>query len=550
MTIDFRASQIQTNKLIASGTTGTSAKLLVYPLAAEGTPANQGVINSAIFNTSAIGTDVFVYFSGSTGSRGVNSSYGTAVFGGDMVISGTLKIGNCDFAVFSSSVASMTYESGNPTVDGFAFPGDNSTSARGDHVHNLPNGLVVTEQTVFSASVWTGVASTPSGGVASFPGSGVGRLVVNNPSDGVSYGFNGLEAFTNSTGPRIERPLIGAGVPGSLLVLRTRLVSFTGGANNIFGDAFGGIFIRDTAGTSFKRIITYKRDDIVAYGGTGGSSTLSASVPWNGTVWFELKIVNGTDLTMSMIAGATTTILGTSTLTFTPTFWGVYSGGGRSCDYTAEFDLPQQHLTFTISTAVAQLLDADSASDMRTILGVTAGAASWLDSSSKLATTASVAITSDGSYANAHGTDLNFYVSSSTGKVAAFVNEVHFSGNVVNDGDYGDIKKATLSTTNNTPTVLWQKSIPTNELRTIEIDILAKETDGSHQAHFKRQFLVFNDGSGAALLGSVYATLPDFDSGGGWGVNITTLTSYVNVYVTGNTGDNVSWVGRIMTITA
>ena len=48
MPIDFRASQIQTNKIIASGSTGTEtgAQIVVYShLADDGTSPNQGFID-------------------------------------------------------------------------------------------------------------------------------------------------------------------------------------------------------------------------------------------------------------------------------------------------------------------------------------------------------------------------------------------------------------------------------------------------------------------------------------------------------------------------
>jgi hypothetical protein len=63
MTLDFRASQIQTNKLISSGSSGTAtgASLLIYPHSADdATAPNQGYINQAAFNTGSIGTDIFL----------------------------------------------------------------------------------------------------------------------------------------------------------------------------------------------------------------------------------------------------------------------------------------------------------------------------------------------------------------------------------------------------------------------------------------------------------------------------------------------------------
>lgn len=91
MAYDFRASQVRTNKLITSGSTGTPAKLLVYDISADGTPANQGNINTAIFNTSSIGADTFIFFSGSKGTID-QSNGGLVVFGGDTKVSGTIAV--------------------------------------------------------------------------------------------------------------------------------------------------------------------------------------------------------------------------------------------------------------------------------------------------------------------------------------------------------------------------------------------------------------------------------------------------------------------------
>lgn len=91
MSYDFRAEQVRTNKLIASGSTGTNALLLIYPVSADGTPANQGNINSAVFNTSFIGQDVFLYVSGAKNTVGT-SVKGASVFGGDVVVSGNFLL--------------------------------------------------------------------------------------------------------------------------------------------------------------------------------------------------------------------------------------------------------------------------------------------------------------------------------------------------------------------------------------------------------------------------------------------------------------------------
>lgn len=90
--IDFRSNQIQTGRLIvASGSGQSSNCLVVYGINAEGSPANQGIIDTAKFNTASIGTDTFFFVSGTVGDRGtINPT--VSVFGGDVHISGNLTI--------------------------------------------------------------------------------------------------------------------------------------------------------------------------------------------------------------------------------------------------------------------------------------------------------------------------------------------------------------------------------------------------------------------------------------------------------------------------
>jgi hypothetical protein len=92
---DFRASQIETSKLIASGgISGTTVGIAIY----SGSIANDrsGGVSSPHNTTmfSDVGTDVFLFVSGSkTKSGNVDTSTGrseVSLFGGDVVISGTL----------------------------------------------------------------------------------------------------------------------------------------------------------------------------------------------------------------------------------------------------------------------------------------------------------------------------------------------------------------------------------------------------------------------------------------------------------------------------
>ena len=90
MPIDFRADQVQTNKIIVTGSTPQNT-LLIYGIGADGSPPNQGIIKPSIFDTGSIGTDVFLFVSGVIGGKD-GTDAGITVIGGDLHISGNLSI--------------------------------------------------------------------------------------------------------------------------------------------------------------------------------------------------------------------------------------------------------------------------------------------------------------------------------------------------------------------------------------------------------------------------------------------------------------------------
>ena len=96
MTTDFKATQVQTNKIIVTGSFAGdgSNQLLIYNYAADdsGSP-NQGQIDPTKFDTtSGIGSDVFLFVSGGVATRGTGGSYGVTVIGGDLHVSGNLTV--------------------------------------------------------------------------------------------------------------------------------------------------------------------------------------------------------------------------------------------------------------------------------------------------------------------------------------------------------------------------------------------------------------------------------------------------------------------------
>ena len=91
--IDFRADQIQTKQIIVTGSGAGTTKLLIYGIEAQGSPVNEGLINTTYFPQTGIGGDVFLYVSGALNTKGSATERGTSVFGGDLVVSGSLYNG-------------------------------------------------------------------------------------------------------------------------------------------------------------------------------------------------------------------------------------------------------------------------------------------------------------------------------------------------------------------------------------------------------------------------------------------------------------------------
>ena len=128
--LDLRASQVQTNKIIASGSTGTStgAQLVIYShLADDGTAPNQGFIDQSKFVTSSIGTDIFLYVSGGIGQRNVGNAKSITCFGGDVHISGNLTVngaypsGGGGTSFFFSETNGLIEASGSLEISGSGY---------------------------------------------------------------------------------------------------------------------------------------------------------------------------------------------------------------------------------------------------------------------------------------------------------------------------------------------------------------------------------------------------------------------------------------------
>lgn len=91
MAQDFRASQVRTGKIIASGSSAGNARIAIYDIAADSTTTpNQGDINSSVFVTSSIGSDVFLFVSGTNNSLNINADERRLALFSDIAISGSV----------------------------------------------------------------------------------------------------------------------------------------------------------------------------------------------------------------------------------------------------------------------------------------------------------------------------------------------------------------------------------------------------------------------------------------------------------------------------
>jgi hypothetical protein len=128
MTTDFKATQVQTNKIIVTGSFAGdgSNQLLIYNYAADdsGSP-NQGQIDPTKFDTtSGIGSDVFLFVSGGVATRGTGGSYGVTVIGGDLHVSGNLTVGGTSpgggggDVYWTSTAAGVIQTTGSIVIDG------------------------------------------------------------------------------------------------------------------------------------------------------------------------------------------------------------------------------------------------------------------------------------------------------------------------------------------------------------------------------------------------------------------------------------------------
>ena len=222
MTFDFRASQLRTSKIIASGSTGTRAKILLYPIDSQGTPLNQGNINTSLFGTGSIGNDVFFFVSGVIGGIGASTN-GISLFGGDVYSSGNLKVER------NLTVGSFFSQGNIAFGDATAFSGSLSSSLTAHRVWRLPDAsgdLLITSRLLAGPNI---TINSYSNGYVGITGSATSASVSTVYQTIASYNTSLLTTPT-SVGQLAFEP---SEVPTGSIYLRT-ILSTTTGSNFVY----------------------------------------------------------------------------------------------------------------------------------------------------------------------------------------------------------------------------------------------------------------------------------------------------------------------------
>jgi hypothetical protein len=145
--VDFRADQIQTKQIIVTGSGAGTTKLLIYGIEAQGSPVNEGEIDTNVFPQDGIGGDVFLYVSGALNAKGSATVRGTSVFGGDLVVSGSLYNG-----AVTAAGGNYSHAEGNSTIASgdYSHAEGESTIASGSHSHTEGQNTLTTDTGIYA----------------------------------------------------------------------------------------------------------------------------------------------------------------------------------------------------------------------------------------------------------------------------------------------------------------------------------------------------------------------------------------------------------------
>lgn len=460
MARDFRASQIQTTQIISSGSSGTNARIVFYPVEKQsGVSPNQGIIDPTKFGTGSIGVDTFVYVSGGIGERNTTNN-SIAVFGGDVHISGNLTSDQQIFgeggSLFRLSVvdfASTQQTVGNPLVAGqVVFPGNefsgSSLTLRAVLANTTGSGIAAVK--LFNVDTMTFVdiqgpsqqelavtGTTPtlvesvnllsaSGFVTGAVGIYELQLFSNLGTNTAQVGGGELRPSGSFTGNTIITQSSVTNVISGNLAFRLGIVDFARTTNTSSNPLVAGqvIFPADefSGSLNFRTVLN----------STNASTTASVRL-FNATSGAYVELASGQD-------ALETTNLAPTVVESQNLFGAINFDTSSQAVY--EVHLHTSNGSNEVLVGGAEFRPSGSFTGQTIVSeSVTFFSGTWVDSNNRLRTTASVAIDGGGNFADAYGSDVFLYVSgtintwttSSIGQksVSVFGGDVRISGSVI-----------------------------------------------------------------------------------------------------------------------
>lgn len=595
-TIDFRSNQIQTNKIIVSG----SNKLLVYGVEAQTAPLNQGNIDPSKFPTGAIGSDVFLFISGATGARGT-ANPATAVFGGDVHISGNLSIdgtGGGGTSYFYSNMSGIMEATGSLILSGTAVAlAGNSASLTYDSVSDPINPVLYLSASTLPDSDTTTVNGT---GIQILAANGASKYALDRGTDGGGLRLatgNGGNTDTTHAGAagsvvvqmgngghvNSDFAVVNAGNGGDYTVNAGNggRINGGGGVSNVTGlgggiglyagyggDVWGWGNSSGSAGGDFAAYAGGGGSTMDGNGGAGGAviiSSVGGGRAWStnghpgygGDLTFWAGTAGGTINTSGALGGSVYMLAGAGTYNSGLLFRYISPGGdvviaagtGSVC---GDIYLGSQDSTRRVHVLHTTKTTASVGTDVCFAVSGTIGTRG---------------------VANSYGTTLicgdayvsgTFYVSKSIsgsiertmaglpyliGGTNTTVNYLSASGQYAISSSAAGATTYGLRTTNTTPTLLANITLTNSQIYSIDMTVMGTSDNVTKErATWKRNFVAYCD-SGLADVDMVSTIGTDSNNGTAITWNYLVTGTQLQVWATGSASRPINWSATTNTIT-
>jgi len=263
MSFDFNASQIRTTQIIASGSKTTTPAIMIY--GSGSATSYTGVYTADVL--SKVGTDTFLFVSGTIGKRGVSGAKALTLFGGDTITSGSVTA----LLGLSGSLTKLS--------DGTSYlvAGSNVT------ITSASNGQVTISAT------GGGGGSGGSSFWFDFPNAGAGKIYTTG-SVAIGYGASsdtkGNDVFFFTSGTIAGRGVTGTSVFGGDLVTSGSLFALNG-IGEFIGDSTSAIVRLQSSGKITNATMSTAGDFSLRNTYNGGSLVLGVVATGGGAVNFS-----------------------------------------------------------------------------------------------------------------------------------------------------------------------------------------------------------------------------------------------------------------------